>query len=294
MTRLRIFFVLIFSFLITVLHAQTNKNKTLKPPGGLEYRIFKSNPGAKATIGDLVFFKLKGKVSDSILYDTYRNLQSPYMYMTVHENFRKGSIEEGLTLLTRGDSALFILNSDSFFINYGIAPPPFVKKADPFYFYLKVDSIVTKKTLMERKATEELKNAAKQQGEIKLIEEYIKSTGKVFTKTASGLYYIVTKKTIGAKAAYGDKVGAIYTGKLLNGTVFDSNKSSGQPFEFTLGLRMVIAGWDEIFGILNEGENATIVLPSSLGYGAEGSGSSIGPYSPLVFDVEFIKITKGQ
>ncbi len=78
----------------------------------------------------------------------------------------------------------------------------------------------------------------------------------------------------------------------MNGKVFDSNASSGQPFEFTLGAHQVIAGWDEIFSILRVGEKAKIVLPSALGYGAQGAGADIGPYSPLVFEVEFVKFTK--
>ncbi len=293
MNRLIIILIFSFAFLFPHAHGQAPKVKTQKTAGGVEYKIFKANKGPRIGSGDNVFFKLKATLSDSNLYDTYKSTQNPYMNIIITENYRKGNFEDGLTLLTRGDSALLVVNADSFFNLYlGSPPPAFVRKGDPIYFYLKIDSIVTKKVLAERKAAEDMILADKQKNEFKLIEDYIKTTGKVFTKTSTGLYYVITKTTTGAKANKGDKVSAIYTGKLLDGKVFDSNKSSGQPFEFTLGAHMVIAGWDEIFGILNEGENATIVMPSSLGYGAQGAGGSIGPYSPLIFDVEFVKANR--
>jgi FKBP-type peptidyl-prolyl cis-trans isomerase FkpA len=293
MNSIKTFFILSLTFLILTAQAQVSKIKTQKTPGGLEYKIFNPKKGPRIVAGDLVFFKMKGKISDSILFNTYKNSKNPGMSLPVQDNFKKGNFEEGLSLLTIGDSAMFVINADSFFNVYTAGPPPaFAKKGDPIYFFIKVDSFVTKKVLAERKATQELEMVAKQNNEVKLIEEYIKSTGKVFTKTSSGLYYIITKKTEGPKANSGDKVAAVYTGKLLDGKVFDSNQASGQPFEFNLGAHMVIAGWDEIFSILNEGESATIVLPSSLGYGARGAGPDIGPYSPLIFDVEFVKFTK--
>jgi FKBP-type peptidyl-prolyl cis-trans isomerase FkpA len=270
-------------------------NKMQKTPSGLEYKIFKSTGGDKIAAGDFVFFKVKGMVGDSALYNTYKNVHSPYMSMPVQENFSKGNFEEGLTLLAAGDSALFKINADSFFNKYVGAPAPaFIKKGESINFYVKVDSFLTKKTIGERKAKHEAEVANRRDNEPTIIEDYVKSTGLKFTTTKSGMYYIITNETKGAKASIGDTISANYTGKLLNGKVFDTNSTRGQLFEFALGKKAVIPGWDEIFSILRVGEKATIVIPSSLAYGAQGAGADIEAYTPLVFDVELVKTNKSK
>ncbi len=275
-----------------ILQAQDSKIKFSKSPSGLEYKLFTAGKGPKVAGGDLVYFKFKGVVSDSTLYNSYRNTQMPYMSFALKESFPKANFEEGLSLMCKGDSALFLVNVDSFFKIYaGAQSPSFVKPGDKLHFYVKVDSFVTKNELAMRKLKEEQEMKDRITNESTMIEEFVKSTGLKFNRTNTGLYYVITKESTGEKASQGDKVGAIYTGKLFSGKVFDSNKSSGNAFEFTLGAHQVIAGWDEIFGILKVGETATIVLPSSLAYGARGAGADIKPYTPLVFDVEFIKLT---
>lgn len=296
MNNLKISISLSLIFLMVVASAQASKAKMQKTPSGMEYRLVVNNKGPRVAGGDLVFFKFKGIVSDTLLFDSYKNAQTPYMNFALQENFPKANFEEGLTLMGKGDSAIFLVNTDSFFKIYTGSPAPhFVKAGDKLCFYVLLDSFVAKKELMVRKAKQEEELKSKQENELIDIANYIKATGLNFTKTPSGMHYIITKEVkTGMKAETGDKVGAIYTGKLLDGKVFDSNKSNGNPFEFTLGARQVIAGWDEIFSILKEGEHATIILPSSLGYGANGAGGLIQPYTPLVFDVEFIKITSAN
>ncbi len=106
---------------------------------------------------------------------------------------------------------------------------------------------------------------------------------------ASGLYYIETLEGTGNAPTNGQQVAVHYTGKLLDGSVFDS--SIGKlPFTFPLGYGYVIAGWDEGIALMKKGGKATLIIPSSLGYGSSGSGSTIPPYSNLVFDVELVDI----
>jgi FKBP-type peptidyl-prolyl cis-trans isomerase len=85
-----------------------------------------------------------------------------------------------------------------------------------------------------------------------------------------------------------------YTGKLLNGTTFDSNVDPKfnhvTPFEFTLGAGMVIRGWDEGLVGMKVGEKRILTIPSDMGYGARGAGASIPPNAALVFEVELLKI----
>jgi FKBP-type peptidyl-prolyl cis-trans isomerase len=105
--------------------------------------------------------------------------------------------------------------------------------------------------------------------------------------TASGLKYRITKNGTGNSPVRGDRVRVHYTGKLLNGQVFDSslNKTS---FKFTLGIGEVIEGWDEGVALLKVGSKATFIIPPHLAYGDEEVDALITPNTTLVFDVELI------
>ncbi|MGI8898024.1 MAG: FKBP-type peptidyl-prolyl cis-trans isomerase [Pyrinomonadaceae bacterium] len=110
------------------------------------------------------------------------------------------------------------------------------------------------------------------------------------TTTLSGLVYIITRRSEGRHPRPGETVVVNYTGLLGNGVKFDSSLDRGQPFKFKLGLGRVIKGWDEGIEKLRVGEQATLVIPSQLGYGARGSGDVIPPDATLIFVVELIGI----
>jgi len=107
------------------------------------------------------------------------------------------------------------------------------------------------------------------------------------TITASGLKYTITKHGTGETPNRGNKVRVHYTGKLLNGQVFDSSRNR-QPFDFVLGVGEVIAGWDEGIGLLKVGDCATFIIPSELAYGEQGAGPLIKANTTLVFEVELM------
>jgi FKBP-type peptidyl-prolyl cis-trans isomerase len=103
--------------------------------------------------------------------------------------------------------------------------------------------------------------------------------------TDSGLVYEDLVTGAGPAAQAGDTVNVSYTGYLSDGTVFDSNVDSGQPFEFQLGSGYVIPGWDEGLIGMQSGGSRLLVIPSSLAYGATGSGGVIPPNATLTFSV---------
>lgn len=100
----------------------------------------------------------------------------------------------------------------------------------------------------------------------------------------------------GEVAKAGDTVAMNYTGRLVDGTVFDSNVDPKfghvQPFVFTLGAGQVIAGWDKGIVGMKVGEKKTLTIPPEDGYGAAGAGGVIPPNATLVFDVELLAIKK--
>lgn len=116
--------------------------------------------------------------------------------------------------------------------------------------------------------------------------------GKTVT-TASGLQYTEIVAGDGPAAQAGDIVSVHYTGKLTDGTKFDSSVDRGQPFQFPLGAGRVIKGWDEGIALMKKGGKATLTIPPELGYGARGAGGVIPPNATLVFDVELVDILQG-
>lgn len=109
-------------------------------------------------------------------------------------------------------------------------------------------------------------------------------------QTTSGLQYMVLKEGTGAKPGAEDTVTVHYTGKLLDGTVFDSSVERGEPASFPLNA--VIPGWTEGLQLMSEGSKYRLFIPSELAYGSKGSGDKILPNATLIFDVELIKVTK--
>jgi len=107
--------------------------------------------------------------------------------------------------------------------------------------------------------------------------------------TVSGLKYVVDRKGTGTKKpARGTKVTVHYTGMLLDGSVFDSSVKRGQPFQFTVGVGQVIAGWDEALADMTKGEKRTLIIPPNLGYGERGYPPVIPQNATLVFEVELL------
>lgn len=111
-----------------------------------------------------------------------------------------------------------------------------------------------------------------------------------FEKTESGLYYKLIQEGTGVKPESGQTVAVHYNGMFPDGKTFDSSYKRGEPIEFPVGMGNVIAGWDEGIQLLKVGDKARFVIPSHLGYGAQGAGGVIPPNATLLFDVELMKI----
>ena len=101
----------------------------------------------------------------------------------------------------------------------------------------------------------------------------------------------------GAEAKAGQVVRVHYTGWLYDegapekrGQKFDSSKDSGEPFDFTLGAREVISGWDEGVAGMKVGGTRILTIPPDMGYGARGAGGVIPPNATLVFEVELLEV----
>jgi len=126
---------------------------------------------------------------------------------------------------------------------------------------------------------------AREEGQRFLLEN---KTKPGVTTTASGLQYQVLTVGKGKTPTTNDQVTVHYTGKLLDGTEFDSSVRRGSPATF--GVTQVIAGWTEALQLMREGDKWVLFIPENLAYGDRGAGSQIPPYATLVFEIELIKI----
>ena len=120
------------------------------------------------------------------------------------------------------------------------------------------------------------------------LAENMKKDGVVVTE--SGLQYEILKQGEGDKPQPTDKVKVDYVGTLVDGKEFDSSIKRGQPAVF--GVGQVIKGWGEAMKLMNVGTKLRIVIPSDLGYGAQGVAPLIEPNSVLIFEVELLEIVK--
>jgi len=131
------------------------------------------------------------------------------------------------------------------------------------------------------------KMAEKAQGEGKVFLEANAKRAEV-TTLASGLQYEVLTQGKGAVPSATDSVKVHYHGTLIDGTVFDSSVSRGEPATF--GVTQVISGWVEALQLMPVGSKWKLFIPSDLAYGAQGAGQAIAPHSTLVFEVELLDI----
>ncbi|WP_276903980.1 FKBP-type peptidyl-prolyl cis-trans isomerase [Frischella perrara] len=139
----------------------------------------------------------------------------------------------------------------------------------------------------ERAMAEKKKEAEKAaQAGIDFLKENLTKEG--VKSTESGLQYNILKEGDGKIPAATDTVRVHYTGKLIDGTVFDSSVERGQPAEFP--VNGVIRGWVEALQLMPVGSKWRLYIPQELAYGSQGAGASIPPFSTLIFDVELLAI----
>lgn len=147
------------------------------------------------------------------------------------------------------------------------------------------------RTYFEAMQKEQEAAAAKMaEANAKAGEAFLAENGKrAEVKTLpSGLQYEVITEGDGAIPTAADQVEVHYTGKLIDGTVFDSSVDRGVPATF--GVTQVIPGWVEALQLMKAGSKWRLYIPSALAYGPQGAGGLIGPNQTLIFDVELLKV----
>nr|NQU93421.1 FKBP-type peptidyl-prolyl cis-trans isomerase [Bacteroidota bacterium] len=255
-------------------------NLKIKPTeSGLIFDEIRKGYGKKPVKGDVLTVHFGIQLLDGTKIFSTKDQDEPVQF-EMGAPFDTKGMDEGVSMMTEGGEARLIMPSNLAFGERGrgnIIPP--------------YTSLVCNVELLKIENQGQFLNAQKDK-EQKLIDQYVSENSITAQPTQTGLYYIENEKGAGPKAEAGDKVKVWYTGKLLDGTVFDASSNRNQAFEFTLGQHQVINGWDEGIAMMNQGGKATLLIPSILGYGERGSGKIIPPFSPLIFEVELQEVIK--
>jgi FKBP-type peptidyl-prolyl cis-trans isomerase len=249
-----------------------------KTATGLEYELLDDKEGPTAKLDDFITLHISYKTEkDSLLNSTY-TMGRPITSKVGPPMF-KGAFEEGLLLLSAGDSAHFWIPSDSIFKGQPAEQrPKFLPPGSKIKYAVRVVKIENSKNIESTQS--------------KAISEYAAKNNVKLEKTESGLYYVVSEMGTGPKALPGDTVSVHYVGTTLDeGKEFDNSRQRNQPFNFPVGQGMVIPGWDEGLQLFPKGTKAKLVIPSKLAYGEQGApGSPIGPNATLVFEIELLDV----
>jgi len=277
-------------------NAQDNSVKT---PKGALVKVVSANPGDKIKLNDVITFEVVQKTEkDSVLFSSY-TMGHP-LKIQVQPCQNVGDLMDALPLLAVKDSALIKVPTDSIFKEHEEQRPAFLKKGSWLVFDVKIDKIQSLQEAMDEKNAANEKVKASEAAD---RDKYIASHKLIAKTTPSGLKYVITQASVKPKPQLGDTVMVNYIGRTTNDKVFDSSiqaeaQKAGlnqpgrnyEPLQVILGTTPIIKGWNEGLLLLNEGSKAKLIIPSDLGYGADGAGDDITPFSTLIFDVELVKI----
>jgi FKBP-type peptidyl-prolyl cis-trans isomerase FkpA len=219
---------------------------------GVKFSVEKEGTGSSASPADLVKIKYKGSLLDGTIFDKRDTAVWVALWRTIY------GFQEGVSQFQKGGKGQIFIPSS---LAYADTPPPSIPAYSPLVFDVEI---------------EDIKNENQQ------IKDFIATKGWDAKSTFTGLYYVVDEPGTGSTyPAAGSTVTVKYKGYLLSGTVFDSSDM------YTTALSNVIKGWQEGIPFFKKGGKGKIIMPSSLGYGSNGSGQ-IPPFAPLVFEIEVL------
>ena len=248
---------------------KTTEAEVVTSDSGLRYLITKAGEGEAPAKGDRLTVHVLFKLPDGKVIDDTHKSKEP-LKLAVGGDLRLKGLKEGLAGMKDGEKRTLIVPAKLGFGEFGLGDQ--VPPNTTLIFELELVEVQSDKKAIE-----------------KIIADLKKAHPKAeLVTTKSGLQYVVTKAGAGEKVGNGKKIKAHYTGKLLDGKVFDSSVKRGVPFEFTVGKGEVIKGWDEALSDMKKGEKRTLIIPSDLAYGPNGRPPAIPPAATLVFEVELV------
>ena len=231
---------------------------------GLQYTELEAGDGPAPQPGDIVSIHIRGMLEDGTEFDSTYSRDEPIQF-ALGQGMVLPGWDEGIALMKVGEKARLVI------------PPELAFGEQGYRDLIPPDETLT----FEVELLEILPGAPLAPTEV--------DEGDYVT-TGTGLKYYDLEVGDGATPQTGQIVAVHYTGWLEDGTKFDSSLDRGQPFTFPLGMRQVIAGWDEGVATMKVGGRRQLVIPPELGYGSQGSSGVIPPNATLIFEVELLAV----
>jgi FKBP-type peptidyl-prolyl cis-trans isomerase len=285
----------LFALLLVIVLFQSCKPTNEKhTASGMRYILYDHKEGRKPVKGDYVTVRmLYTDANDSILHDSRKK---PIRFQLKESPFA-GSMEEGLMALSEGDSATLFVSADSLYDKVlSKEPVNTMKKPKPGSFLKFHVRLARIQSYNDAELEMALNESHMMEAEEKALQNYLKEKDITVSAEPEGYFIIRHSEGKGEPITEGTVVQVNFTGRFLNGMVFDTNKND-KPYTFTIGNNEVIAGWELAFRKMKQGDKATLIIPSKLAYGKQGlikpnsTTYVVPPFSTLVFEVEVIKAT---
>lgn len=294
MTKVNLVKLLSIAFYFIMLVACQNGQEHVTD-SGFKYRLYTQSKGMKPVLGDYVTIELVYRShSDSILFDSRIN-KTPMRFKLEKIPF-KGSYEEGLLYLSEGDSATFYVPADSLYMYYYGKTERSISQnstifapGSNFLFNVKLLKV---QNYVDAEQEQLLDLSLAEKTEEKIVLAFVAGKGYQNSKDSGDYFYKVTKAGSGRPINVGKFVSVNYTGKYLDGKVFDFSGNQENPFTFRVGSNKVIKGWEMLITQLRLGDRVELVIPSKNAYAEKGlldvnTGELIiPPFTPLFYDLE--------
>ena len=223
--------------------------------------------------------------NDSLIYASRDVAQDFLMYAPT--KMATGSVEKGIMMMHKGDSAIFKASAEVFFreVRKMKKRPAYVKPGDMLTFHVRMKNIYDGKEY-QRQIDEY--NERMEAQELLILHDYVRNEGIKEQPSKTGLYKIINKMGYGADTAAGKTVTVHFVGSFIDGREFDNSYTRREPYTFKLGEGKSIPGFEEGIATMHKGEICRLIMPSTLGYGSRGISGRIPAFSTLIFDVELV------
>lgn len=266
---------------------------------GLNFYMAEDKEGPQARMGQLVSLNMSIQdANGKFLKNTFQD-PKPLMFPVKYSAF-EGDIYEAVSLMSEGDSTLFLISADSMYKHiFRKEMPADLKSGSMLDVRIRVFKIWDQEERINEleKHADTLVSAEEKARRVKEnqeIEKYWAGLGYELNKTKSGVYWTYFSEGKGEKIAEtGTTVIMNFTGKLLNGAQFETSydeEGNDRPVFFLLGRHDVILGWEDVAEGKKEGDRVFCVVPSHLAFGAQAKGNIIPANSTLVFELDIMGV----
>jgi len=272
-------------------YLKENKINTRPTPSGLYFIPLEKGKGSKPVKGEMCRVFLEVRQLDSTLL--FNNFGKDPIDVEFGKPFDTEGFQEGLGMLHEGGKAMLIVPSP---IGVGEKGREGVPPFTTLVYTVKLDKLRTVEEVQKERA-EKKKRRDEERKKLKEAEKnkialYVKQHNITKKPMETGLYIIKLEEGNGPKPENGDTVWVDYTLSTLQGNIIDSSPEN-KPLKFVVGRGQVVSAWDEALPLMKKGEKDRLIVPSKMAYGGWGY-KKIDPYTPLLFDVRLVKISKGK